>query len=458
MKKRLFPYSILISFLAFAGLGCKGISEEQQAAIAPVTLNYWTVYNDMPELRKLAEEYKKVRPYVTVNIRQVRVDEFDRIFTNALADDVGPDVVSLHTRWLPKYASRLSPMPPSVKVATITTEGTYKKETVVTVVQQAMPSARDIANNYVGTVSKDVTIGGIVYGLPLALDTLAIYYNRDLLDQSGVATPPSTWEDFTKAVQKTTKFDRRGEILQSGVALGTGKNIDNAADIFALFVLQNGLDMTRAGAAAFAGGLSQSTAESHPAVRSLRFYGDFAKPTTNFYSWNDKQGNALEAFARGKSVFYLGFAYDWPRIRTLAPQMNVNVIPVPQLDPGSPVNVANYWAESVVKKSRHQDEAWDFVRFIASPANVKRYTAATRRPSPLRSQVVEQKENPDLAPFAVGILNAKNWYSGRDEAAATLALKDMMQKYLAPYGETEDPNTRDANLVIQAASVVQQTL
>ena len=67
-------------------------------------------------------------------------------------------------------------------------------------------------------------LDGQIYGLPLSLDTMAIYYNKDLLDRSSVPEPPKTWEEFAVAVKKITKYDKQtNKITQSGAALGAGK-------------------------------------------------------------------------------------------------------------------------------------------------------------------------------------------------------------------------------------------
>ena len=140
MKKTLLSIGIIAVLLITAGLGYKGLSEEEIQTVQPETLEYWTVFNDTTILNKFAEEYQKERPQVQINVRQVRYGEFDELFVNALADDVQPDIVSLHVRWLPRYLGRLSIMPPAVSVSRLVTKGKYAKETVVETLNNEMPN------------------------------------------------------------------------------------------------------------------------------------------------------------------------------------------------------------------------------------------------------------------------------------------------------------------------------
>jgi multiple sugar transport system substrate-binding protein len=460
LKKSTILLSIFTLFLT-VGLGCKGLSDEQRASIEPVVLNYWTVYNDIDMLREFAAEYQALRPYVQINVRQVRYDEFDNVFVNALADDLGPDIISSHVRWLGRYQARLAEMPPSVQVANVYVKGKYAKETVVETVNQGLPSISNIEKEYVGTVADDVVMDDNVYGLPLAIDTLALYYNVDLLDKSGVPEPPATWDELMEATIKSTKFNSSGDVLQSGIAMGTGENIANSFDILSLLLMQNGVTLAQNGTVTFASGVSQR-ASGHPTLQALRFYTDFARPTKEVYGWNENMEKAFDAFVRGQSVFYLGFAYEFRAIRARAPRMNLEIINFPQIDlPESgdlqPVNIANYWVESVVRKSAHQDEAWDFVRYMTTGENVKRYTEQTGQPSPFRAHIEEQKENEDLAPFVSQVLNAKNWYHGNNYEAATEAFDELIDLHLEPYGDEQSAEERDAALLIRAAQLIQQT-
>lgn len=458
--KRIITIILMLSFLGITGFGCKGLSVEEKISVKAVTLNYWTVYNDVAQLKKFAAEFKIQRPYIKVNIRQVRYEEFEDLLLNALADDVSPDVVSLNVRDLHKYAPRLSAMPSSVETSKIFTQGQYFKETVIETETLPMPTTRYVESQYIKTVYDDVVINKEIYGLPLAVDTLVLYYNEDLLDKAGFAEPPKTWDDFTEAIKASTKFDANGGILQSGVALGTGGNIDNAFDILSLFMLQSGVTMAKGNYVGFAAGLGPGSFEDHPTVKALNFYTDFARPNKEVYTWDKKQGNALKEFVRGKAAFYFGFAYDLPLIQAQAPQMNLEVIPVPQLNEEESINVANYWVESVVNKSKHKNEAWDFVRFITTPEKVKEYTTATRQPTPLRSQIADQKEDDILGPFVSQILNVENWYRGRDYTVAKEAVMKMLDVYTEPFEDNPKQSEVQykASLITNAARVVQQTM
>jgi len=460
MNYRIYTRIVLVASLVIitvAGFGCKGLSSEQQAAVRPITLEYWTVHHDVAQLRRFAEEYKQLRPYVSVNIRQVRAEEFDRLFTNALADDVGPDIVSIHARSVRQNQARLSPMPSTVRVARIFQRGQYSQQQEVVIDTIAMPRERDIRNEYVRTVYDDVVVGGEIYGLPLAFDALALFYNQTILDRAGIAEPPRDWDQFVTAVRAITRFNSIGDIVQSGVPLGTSVNIENHFDIVSLFMLQSGVRLASGNTVLFAQGVERSPDRSHPVLRALDFYTDFARPTKQSYSWNERMGSAFDEFVRGRTGFFIGFAYEYPRIKALAPQLDIRVTTIPQLDQGNPSNIANYWIESVVKKSRHQNEAWDFVRFITSKDKVRTYTANTFRPSPYREHIALQQEDEEMGPFATQALYAENWYRGNTPDTAIRAFGDMITEYLRAGNTEQETLRKDRELLTNTAARIQQT-
>lgn len=454
MKKK-FVITLLICFLVVSGFGCKGATTEQEQAVKPIKLEYWTVYNDVEELEKLIKEYQTLRPYVSVNIRQLSYDEFDAKFTSALADDVAPDLVSQHITWLTKNKNRLATMPASVKMARYYDPGQFQ-DTQIVVDTIAMPTKTFVEKNMVKSVYENVVKDNEIYGLPMAVDSLAIYYNQDLLDRAGVAEIPTDWEKFIGAVKATTKFDKAGNIIQSGVALGTASNITNYFDILSLFMMQSGVKMTENGKVSFANGLKGATRD-HPTLKAIDFYTSFAQQTKEVYSWNNQKSDSFTEFTRGNSAFYVGYAYDYPTIKKVAPQLNIKIMPMFQLNPENPSNIANYWVESVVNKSKHKNEAWDLVRFLTSAETVKKYTDATFRPSPYRSQIAEQQKNEEMSSFATQALFAENWYIGNNLDIAKNAFKDLIDGFNKESTDEKTRLKRDVDLVAGAASKIEQT-
>src|SRR3989344_5658511 len=275
MKKRISFFIALASFLILAGLGCKGPSKEEAAATKPVTLEYWTVFDDVDALQAQIEKYKADRPYLTINLKQLRADELYPRLLEALASDQGPDIISIRNRWMRFYQPKLSAMPPSVNDAIVRTEKTtLGTNTTVNTAVLNMPSATQIDREYVQAVKNDVIIGDKVYGLPLSLENMALFYNKDLLDQAGVAEPPKNWEDFQAAVKKLTKFDKKsGKILQSGAAMGTGNNIPGFEDlIYTLFKQSNIPFVNKNGFATFQNPVGN---DPGPAAAVMNFYTDF---------------------------------------------------------------------------------------------------------------------------------------------------------------------------------------
>lgn len=455
---RYFRVGILVALCVTLGLGCKGLSQEELNAVQPITLNYWVTNADAGMIRDFASQYKQIRPYVTVNVRQVREEDFDQMLTEALADDQGPDIVSIDVTNIAEHRHRLLKMPSSVQVATLYERGTISKETVVEIFSNPMPSRSEIEDQYVSAVARDAIIGGNVYGLPLAIDTLGVYYNRELLDRAGIAQPPSDWEEFLDAVNKTTTFNVNGDVVQSGVAAGTMLNIPRSFELLSLLMIQNGVTMSIGERVTFSDGLSEANVQTHPTMQALRFYSDFADPSTDVYAWNSSMESALDAFVRGKTAFYFGLARDRKQIEQLAPQMDLEVIAVPQLRQDQK-NIASYNLESVLKKSANPDEAWDFVRFITRPDKVLAYTERTGQPSPWRGQIDDQKANDELAPFASQSLVVENWYSGEDKAAVIRSFETLLESLRAPFVEDGRSTVaqRDVRAVNRAAQLIQQT-
>ncbi len=444
----------IVAFLTTAGFGCKGLSQAQIQSTAPISLEYWTVFDDVDALQKQIAAYRANRPYLTINLRQLRADELYPRLIEALAEDKGPDIISVQNRRLGEFITKLTPMPTGVNDTLVTVEKTtLGSNTIINSQARAMVNLSQLDNEYVKAVRDDVVRGGQIFGLPLSMDMMAVFYNKDLLDRSGVPEPPKTWEDFQAAAKKITKYDKKtGNIIQSGAALGTGDNIPGSDDLLYLLFRQSNIGyVAKDGQAIF-------NLSGQNATQIMNFYTDFANPGRDTYAWSANQGDALETFLNGKVGFFFGYSYHLPTVKARASQFDWRLMPMFQLTPDTPVNVASYWIQSVLAKSKHQNEAWGLIDFLAHSKATKDYLDQTGRPTALRAYIVDQKSKPDLEPFVDQILIAENWYRGRDYAGASRAVRDMLAEWLQPVPDEGKINEWQQNILNRGAEKINQTL
>lgn len=439
-----FTLGAIAASLLFAGFGCQGVSKEVAQRTQPITLKYWRVYDDQDAFADTILAYQKVHPNISIDYRKLTYDEYEKALLTGLAEDKGPDIFSLHNDWMRAWQPRLLPLPPTLSIAYRTIQGTIKKEAVTTIKQEPTITIRQLANDFVDVVSGDVVLPTEqvdpraplipkIYGLPLSVDTLVLYYNRDVLNNVGIAQPAADWRTFQEQVKKITRLDQTGAIIQSAAALGTVDNVARASDIVSLLMLQNGTQMTGSNGLASFNKYPPELAGRPlpPGAEALVFYTDFANPEKEVYSWNAKMPNSLEAFIAGQTAYYFGYAYDLPVIRRSNPKLHFGISGFPQIEGNKPVNFANYWVEAVSNKTKYPDEAWDFIEFITRAENASRYVSVTKKPTALRSLINGQLEDLDLSVFASQVPTAKSWYHGTSASAAESAFDDMIRQMLA---------------------------
>ena len=445
--------------LLTAGAGCFGGGDEVGTGGAPVTLDYWRVFDDEDTFADIIKAYESLHPNVTINYRRLRPEEYETELIRAFAEGRGPDIFSVHNAKLGEMQSLMQPMPASVKVSYLETLGSLRKKTVYVEREQPTLTQKSLKQLYVDVVASDVlrayqtdpkaTPSLRIFGLPLSVDSLALFYNQELLDAAGVAEVPETWDEFQTAVTKLTVIDAAGKITQSGAALGTTDNVERSADLISLLMLQNGTVMTEGNLVTF-GEIPDGTPEGlHPAVDAVRFYTDFANPTKEVYSWNDSFNSSFEAFVNGQTAIFFGYSYHMPFIETAAPRLGYGIAKMPQIAGGRQVNYANYWVEGVAQNSDASNYAWDFVQFATSPDQASKYLAEARKPTALRGLINTQLNDENMGPFAEQVLTAESWYRGRDADAMEKALNDFADNVLAGLDPFE--------IIGQVVKIVKQT-
>lgn len=457
MRKKLVAIFLAISFIFITGSSCKISNKATQEAAKAITLNYWRVFDGEDSFKEIIEAYKARHPHVTINYRLLRYDEYEKEILNALAEDRGPDIFSINNSWIRKYESKITPLPPTTSMVYPVIKGSIKKEIVNELRTTNSLTLKSLRDNFAEVVYNDVVLNDKIYGLPLSVDTLAMYYNRDLLNNAGIVQLPAYWNrDFLIAVNKLTRLDSKEGLIQSGLAMGGAYNIPRSPDILALLMMQNGAVMQGAGGS-ISFNQNPSTNRNNdynPGLEALKFYSDFANPVKESYSWNEKLDNSLDMFASGNLAIMFSYSYDLETIKARSPKLNFSVTNFPQIEgtPPTNINFANYWVEVVSKKSKHQNEAWNFIQFMTSPEQARTYLAKTNKPSALKILIPEQSNNDEISVFASQILTARSWYKGMGPEQAETALREMILSV------TNNPGAKLQDIINIAASRVQQTV
>lgn len=455
--KKFFIVFLIFSFFLTAGGGCQLVSDPAQDPSRPVTLEYWRVFDGEDAFEEIIEQYNLRHPHVNINYRKIRYEDYREELLTALAEDRGPDIFSIHNTWVREYINRIEPMPETVTISRLVEEGTIKTETVQRTQTERTMSLRQLENTFLDVVYDDVVLRNDqgeekIYSLPLSVDTLAMYFNRDLLNNAGISTPPEKWDrDFQNAVKEMTKQDSRGNISQAGVGMGGSDNIERSVDILSLLMMQNGTEMMTENGNVLFDASGSGTQGYNPGMEALRFYTDFANPAKEVYCWNDNLDNSLKMFTEGRLALMFGYSYHLPEIKSMAPTLNFNVTNVPQINPSRQINHANYWTEVVSRKSENKDVAWHFLMFATGEDQAQKYLEKTNKPTALRSLVEEQKEDREIGVFAEQLLTSKSWYRGKDALAMEEVMKDMIDEAKASPQELDRVISRGSSRVQQTA-------
>lgn len=400
---------ILVAVFVFGGGSGPKRSQEK------IELIWWKPFEDNENVSDLISEYQKINKNVTVTFVKKDVADYEAELVDAIASGHTPDIFSIHNDWLPKHIDKLAAMLPDLM------------------------TLRNFRETFVDVATADFVKDDKIFALPLSVDVLAMYYNKDILNSAGVTTVPRSWPEVVTAVEKITKQASPGTFSRSGIAMGTSSNINRGVDALMLLMLQNGTsfyseDLTFA---QFDADKNLPGGETfNPGETALAFYTQFASPAKKTYTWNIRSDLSIDAFVQGKLGMMLSYSYLRPILASRAPNLNWDVTAAPQIDnSANKVNFANYWGESVSKFSAHQQAAWDFLRFVTQKEMLEKYYEKHELPSSRRDILTEQTTDEEMGPFAESALTAKSVYktdASKFESIFLKVIDDVILRNFSP--------------------------
>jgi ABC-type glycerol-3-phosphate transport system substrate-binding protein len=392
-----------------------------------VELTYYKMFDDSEVFDGIVLDYQASHPGLQIHYKQFTdFQEYQRVILNEMAEGEGPDIFSMQNTWFASNHKKISPLP-------------YDKG-----------SPDDFEGLFVDVAAQDLVLTNSigerqVYGLPLTVDTLALYYNKNHFEDK-IPTrgqPSDTWQGIKEDVVKLNKYDEDFSSLLEvgGIAMGRSDNISRAVDIYYLLLLQHGTDFynENMSQATFAG--QHLGALAFPGLEALDLFTGFADSDNLHFSWSeylvddDSEEKEVEAFAKGRVSMFVGFSYSYDDIvnqinllkadgENGIDEDDIRIAFIPQLeDPDvstdKRVTYANYFAETVSRNSQNPDLAWDFLIELTKKENLEHYFDKTNKPTSRRDMIEDQKKHPIYGVFASQIGFAESfpiidYYTYRD--------------------------------------------
>lgn len=278
---------------------------------------------------------------------QKQVETFDDELLRAIAENNSPDLVILDEKQIIQNQNRM-----------------------ITIPFQSYP-LRTFQETFIDQADLLITQEGIL-GFPLMINPLVMYYNRNILSDTGFARVPQTWTEILAVAPVMTIKDSSFNISRSAIALGSFENINHSKNVFLMLLLQAGNSVVarsinpQTNQEEYRSTLidNQTTAVS----AATNTFTQFANPNVTVYSWNRSLPNSQTMFVAGDLGFYFGYASEINEIRRLNPNLSFDIALVPQ--PQNPVRRTTFGSMNILtipRTSKNTSGAIEVITTLTSP-------------------------------------------------------------------------------------------
>ena len=231
---------------------------------------------------------------------------------------------------------------------------------------------------------------GKLYGLAPVTNTIALFYNKDMLAEAGVQ-PPKTWDELKAAAKKLTKPGRYG------MAFNANATYEGSWQ-FLPAMWTNGGDETDL--------TSPQVAEALQLWVDLVKSGSASKSVIN---WT--QGDVNDQFIAGKAAMMVNGPWQIPSLNK-NPKIKWDVVQFPVnkvgQTPVAPLG-GEAWTVPLNKDQAKQQKAADFVKCLNSDENELAWAKA-RFTVPTKTAVLDQyvTDVPSMKAFTEQVVNARS--------------------------------------------------
>lgn len=344
--------AVLLGVVAACSPGTAGGSGSTEDQGGPVTLKVWGWrQEDVAAYKKIFKIYEDKHPGVTVEYVPYKNTEYDTILKTGLTGTNGPDVAQLRSYGL------LQPLAAAGSLVEL---------------DSTVPELKEFSSDVLDGARSDRDQK--VYGVPFAIQTMHVIYNKDIYAKHGLSVP-TTWAEMTAGFDKLK-------------AAGVVPVAATVTDTWMLPIQQEIFGATRYG------GIEQRD-------RMLRGEGKFTdeawvasigtwlstKPYWEPQATGVGYDDAKAQFASGKAATFPGGVWEVAGFKTANPQLNIGVFNAPPApDAVSQKTLVPGFVDGsfgVSSKTSNQAAALELVRWMAGAEFGQAFTDELQQISPV---------------------------------------------------------------------------
>lgn len=296
---------------------------------------------------------------------------------------------------------------------------------------------KTFTDSYIDGASIYLDSEGII-GLPLVVDPMVMYYNKDILSNEGIVNPPKTWDELFTLNPKLTIRNDSGTISRSMIAFGQYDNINNVKDILATLLIQNNNPIVErvtdsANNVSYSAMLNSnpSNLSVTPMEAVIKFFIEFSNPSNTAYSWNRSLPNSLDMFTSGKLAFYLGRASELFNIESINPNLSFDVTQIPQIkDSATKRTFGEIYAIAVSKRSSNLAGAVGVAGNLSQGDDAKNISTSLSLPPVSRALLSNKPQDPYLFTFFDSALISRSWVDP-DSDKSNAIFKELIENTLS---------------------------
>lgn len=314
------------AFVIFAMLAVVTSGAFAQSKKTVTIWNYWETPKHQETLARVCKDFNSSQDKIEVVTKYIPFADFKKQLSIGAAASELPDLVIIDN---PDHAS-------------------YSAMGIFADITDKLASWPDLKQYFEGPLNS-CKLNGRLHGIPFGSNCLSLYYNEDMLKAAGVK-PPKTWDELKSVALKTTK----GNVHGFGIS-----SVQNEEGTFGFLCFLWG------------SGNTSFQINNANGIRALSLVRDLVKSGAmpkEVINWT--QGDVMNQFISGNLAMMVNGPWQVPTMRQQAPNLKWNVVQLPVgAKPASDLGGENF---GVVKGDK-VDEAIAFLKFVASPAEMKSY-------------------------------------------------------------------------------------